>query len=522
MSVEIKLNIKVLEGLKRGVDKLASAVKVTMGGKGRNVVYNDELGRTAVTKDGVTVAEQIFLKDPLENMGAQMVKEVASKTNDLAGDGTTTATVLAQAIVKEGFKNVAAGANPMDLKKGIDKAVQAMIVDLEKQSKPASNLSKIRQIATISANNDETIGKLFMDAYKRVGKNGIITVEESKGIETYVDVSEGIKIDRGYLSPEFITNPEKKEVELENPLVLYCSDEITNIQQLVPVLDFANSISKAVLIITDDISAEVLEIVAYNKSRGALKVAVIKAPGFGDSRRELTEDLAIITGGTIFKASEIINFKPEMLGIVQKVTITKDTTVIINNDADKELISTRIDFLTSQLESEDSDFDKETIKKRIASLINGVAVIHVGAASEVEMKEKKERVDDALHAVNAAVAEGIVEGGGLALLKARIVLSKVKYLSDDEKIGVDIVYRAMEAPLKTIAENAGVSGDVVLAEVLKNLKKGYNVKTDEYVDMFRAGIIDPRKVTRVALENAASVAGMILTTECALIPTENE
>ena len=527
MAKDIKFDIEARDGLKRGVDALANAVKVTLGPKGRNVIIGKSFGGPTVTKDGVTVAKEIELKDPLENMGAQMVKEVASKTNDLAGDGTTTATVLAQAIVKEGLKNVAAGANPMDLKRGIDKAVEAIVADLAKQAKVVgSDSEKIKQIASISANNDEVIGDLIATAFGKVGKEGVITVEEAKGTDTYVDVVEGMQFDRGYLSPYFVTNPEKMNVELENPYILLYDKKVSSLKELLPVLEPVAQSGKPLLIIAEDVDGEALSTLVVNKLRGALKIAAVKAPGFGDRRKAMLEDIAILTGGTVIAEESgytLENATLEMLGTAEKIVIDKDNTTIVNGAGNADLIKNRVNQIKSQMETTTSDYDKEKLQERLAKLAGGVAVLYVGAASEVEMKEKKDRVDDALHATRAAVEEGIVAGGGVALLRAKSALANIKSLNADEATGIQIVSRAVEAPLRTIVENAGLEGSVVVAKVSEGKGDfGYNAKTDEYVNMLKAGIIDPKKVTRVALENAASVSGMILTTECALVEIKEE
>ena len=527
MAKDIKFDIEARDGLKRGVDALANAVKVTLGPKGRNVIIGKSFGGPNVTKDGVTVAKEIELKDPLENMGAQMVKEVASKTNDLAGDGTTTATVLAQAIVKEGLKNVAAGANPMDLKRGIDKAVEAIVADLGKQAKVVgSDSEKIKQIASISANNDEVIGELIATAFGKVGKEGVITVEEAKGTDTYVDVVEGMQFDRGYLSPYFVTNPEKMNVELENPYILLYDKKVSSLKELLPVLEPVAQSGKPLLIIAEDVDGEALSTLVVNKLRGALKIAAVKAPGFGDRRKAMLEDIAILTGGTVIAEESgytLENATLEMLGTAEKITIDKDNTTIVNGAGNADLIKNRVNQIKSQMETTTSDYDKDKLQERLAKLAGGVAVRYVGAASEVEMKEKKDRVDDALHATRAAVEEGIVAGGGVALLRAKSALASIKADNADEATGIQIVFRAVESPLRTIVENAGLEGSVVVAKVSEGTGDfGYNAKTDEYVDMLKAGIIDPKKVTRVALENAASVAGMILTTECALVEIKEE
>ena len=527
MAKEIIFDIEARDGLKRGVDALANAVKVTLGPKGRNVIIGKSFGGPNVTKDGVTVAKEIELKDALENMGAQMVKEVASKTNDLAGDGTTTATVLAQAIVKEGLKNVAAGANPMDLKRGIDKAVEAIVNDLKKQSKEVGSSSeKIKQVASISANNDEVIGDLIATAFGKVGKEGVITVEEAKGTDTFVDVVEGMQFDRGYLSPYFVTNPEKMEAELDNPYILLYDKKVSSLKELLPVLEPVAQSGKPLLIIAEDVDGEALSTLVVNKLRGALKIAAVKAPGFGDRRKALLEDIAILTGGTVISEERgytLENATLDMLGTAKRVTIDKDNTTVVSGAGSAELIKNRVGQIKAQMETTTSDYDREKLQERLAKLAGGVAVLYVGAASEVEMKEKKDRVDDALHATRAAVEEGIVAGGGVALLRAKSVLKDIKADNADEATGMQIVSRAVEAPLRTIVENAGLEGSVVVAKVAEGKNAfGYNAKTDEYVDMLKAGIIDPKKVTRVALENAASVAGMILTTECALVDIKEE
>lgn len=527
MAKEIKFDIEARDGLKRGVDALANAVKVTLGPKGRNVIIGKSFGGPNVTKDGVTVAKEIELKDTLENMGAQMVKEVASKTNDLAGDGTTTATVLAQAIVKEGLKNVAAGANPMDLKRGIDKAVEAIVNDLGKQAKEVGSSSeKIKQVASISANNDEVIGDLIASAFGKVGKEGVITVEEAKGTDTYVDVVEGMQFDRGYLSAYFVTNPEKMEVELERPYILLYDKKVSSLKELLPVLEPVAQSGKPLLIIAEDVDGEALSTLVVNKLRGALKIAAVKAPGFGDRRKAMLEDIAILTGGTVVSEESgytLENTTLDMLGTAEKVSIDKDNTTIVNGAGKADLIQNRVNQIKAQMEATTSDYDREKLQERLAKLAGGVAVLYVGAASEVEMKEKKDRVDDALHATRAAVEEGIVAGGGVALLRAKSVLKELNASNADEATGIQIVSRAVESPLRTIVENAGLEGSVVVDKVLNGKDDfGYNAKSDEYVDMLKAGIIDPKKVTRVALENAASVAGMILTTECALVDIKEE
>ncbi len=527
MAKDIKFDIEARDGLKRGVDALANAVKVTLGPKGRNVIVSKSFGAPQVTKDGVTVAKEIELADALENMGAQMVKEVASKTNDLAGDGTTTATVLAQAIVKEGLKNVAAGANPMDLKRGIDKAVEAIVNNLTKQAKKVGDSSeKIKQVAAISANNDETIGDLIAQAFNKVGKEGVITVEEAKGTDTYVDVVEGMQFDRGYLSPYFVTDSEKMVAELDNPYILLYDKKISTMKDLLPVLEPVAQSGKPLLIIAEDVDGEALATLVVNKLRGSLKIAAVKAPGFGDRRKAMLEDIAILTKGTVIseeRGFSLENANIDMLGSCEKVTIDKDNTTIVNGAGNAKDIKTRVNQIKAQIETTTSDYDKEKLQERLAKLAGGVAVLYVGAASEVEMKEKKDRVDDALHATRAAVEEGIVAGGGVAFIRAQSALTKVQTENPDEATGLQIVSRAIESPLRTIVENAGGEGSVVVAKVFDGKGDfGYDAKTEKYVDMMKAGIIDPKKVTRIALENAASVAGMILTTECALTDIKEE
>ena len=527
MAKDIIFDLDARNGIKRGVDALANAVKVTLGPKGRNVIIGKSFGAPVVTKDGVSVAKEIELDDPLENMGAQMVKEVASKTNDLAGDGTTTATVLAQAIVKEGLKNVAAGANPMDLKRGIDKAVEAIVKDLEKQSTKVGNSSEmIKQVAAISSNNDEAIGSLIATAFGKVGREGVITVEEAKGTDTYVDVVEGMQFDRGFLSPYFVTNSEKMQTELENPMILLCDKKISSMKDLMPVLEPVAQQGKSLLIIAEDVDGEALATLVINKMRGSLKIAAVKAPGFGDRRKAMLEDIAILTGATVISEERgftLENTTIEMLGTAETVTIDKDNTTIVNGAGKKTDIKTRVGQIKSQIETTTSDYDKEKLQERLAKLAGGVAVLYVGAASEVEMKEKKDRVDDALHATRAAVEEGIVAGGGVALIRAQNTLGKITTTNLDETTGVQIVAKAIEAPLRTIVQNAGGEGSVVINKVLEGKKNyGYDAKSETYVDMLKAGIIDPKKVTRIALENAASVAGMILTTECALVDIKED
>ena len=527
MAKKIQFDIEAREGLKKGVDALANAVKVTLGPKGRNVIVGKSFGGPQVTKDGVTVAKEIELEDALENMGAQMVKEVASKTNDLAGDGTTTATILAQSIVNEGLKNVTAGANPMDLKRGVDKAVSTIVDELNKSAKTVGNSSeKIQQIASISANNDSAIGDLITQAFEKVGKEGVITVEEAKGTDTYVDVVEGMQFDRGYLSPYFVTNSEKMEADLESPYILLYDKKISAMKDLLPILEPVAQSGKPLLVIAEDVDGEALATLVVNKLRGALKIAAVKAPGFGDRRKAMLEDIAILTGGTVIseeRGFNIENTTIDMLGSAERVTIDKDNTTIVNGSGDKKEIEARVGQIKSQIETTTSDYDKEKLQERLAKLAGGVAVLYVGAASEVEMKEKKDRVDDALHATRAAVEEGIVAGGGVALIRARKQLDKIKAINDDELTGIQIISRALEAPLRTIVENAGGEGSVVVAKILDGKNGfGYDAKSDKYVDLFESGIIDPKKVTRVALENAASVAGMILTTECALVDIKED
>ena len=528
MAKDIKFDIEARDGIKRGVDALANAVKVTLGPKGRNVIISKSFGAPTVTKDGVSVAKEIELEDELENMGAQMVKEVASKTNDLAGDGTTTATVLAQAIVKEGLKNVAAGANPMDLKRGIDKAVEALTKNLSEQTQEVGDSSeKIKQVASISANNDELIGELIAEAFGKVGKEGVITVEEAKGTDTYVDVVEGMQFDRGYLSPYFVTNSEKMTADLENPYILLFDKKISTMKDLMPILEPVAQSGKPLLIIAEDVDGEALATLVVNKLRGSLKIAAVKAPGFGDRRKAMLEDIAILTGGTVIseeRGFSLENATIDMLGTAEKVAIDKDNTTVVNGSGDDNAIKERVNQIKAQIETTTSDYDKEKLQERLAKLAGGVAVLYVGAASEVEMKEKKDRVDDALHATRAAVEEGIVAGGGVALVRAKRVLESLEAANADEATGIKIVNRAIESPLRTIVANAGGEGSVVIAKVIEGDEDyGYDAKTDRYVNMLAEGIIDPKKVTRVALENAASVSGMILTTECALtdIPEEN-
>ena len=527
MAKKIEFDLEARDGIKRGVDALANAVKVTLGPKGRNVIIGKSFGAPQVTKDGVTVAKEIELEDALENMGAQMVKEVASKTNDLAGDGTTTATILAQAIVKEGLKNVAAGANPLDLKRGIDKAVESIVAALGKQAvEIGSSSEKISQVASISANNDEAIGALITEAFEKVGKEGVITVEEAKGTDTYVDVVEGMQFDRGYISPYFVTDSEKMQTELEAPYILLYDKKISVMKDLLPVLEPVAQSGKPLLIIAEDIDGEALATLVVNKLRGSLKIAAVKAPGFGDRRKAMLEDIAILTGGSVIseeRGLSLENVTLDMLGTAEKVSIDKDNTTVVNGNGNSEDIKARVSQIKAQIEASTSDYDKEKLQERLAKLSGGVAVLYVGAPSEVEMKEKKDRVDDALHATRAAIEEGIVAGGGVALLNAKKGLAKVKAATADEDTGIQIIESAVEAPLRTIVANSGGEGSVVVSKVLEGDDSfGYNAKDGAYVDMLKAGIIDPKKVTRVALENAASVAGMILTTECALVDIKEE
>ena len=527
MAKQIIYETDARDALKRGVDALANAVKVTLGPKGRNVIIDKKFGAPQITKDGVTVAKEIELKDSVENMGAQLLKEVASKTADLAGDGTTTATVLAQAIVTAGLKNVAAGANPMDLKRGIDKAVEAVVADLKKQSKSVGDDNKkIEQVATISANNDSAIGKLIAEAMAKVKKEGVITVEEAKGTETTVEVVEGMQFDRGYVSPYFVTNADEMEAVLENPYILLYDKKLSTMKELLPILEKSAQTGKALLIICEDLDGEALATLVVNKIRGALKICAVKAPGFGDRRKEMMQDIATLTGGTLI--SEERGFKLEnadlsYLGKAEKITIDKDNTTIVGGSGKKADITARVNQIKAQIESTTSDYDKEKLQERLAKLAGGVAVLYFGAASEVEMKEKKDRVDDALHATRAAVEEGIVSGGGVSYLRAIDVIEKMKGSNEDEATGIQIVKRALEEPLRIIAENAGVEGSIAVQKVKEGKGDfGYNARTDVYENLISAGVIDPTKVVRIALENAASVGGMILTTECVLADIKEE
>jgi chaperonin GroEL len=521
MAKEISFDRDARERLRAGVDALANAVKVTLGPKGRNVVIQKSFGAPHITKDGVTVAKEVELDDPIENMGAQMVKEVASKTADIAGDGTTTATVLAQAMINAGLKNVTAGANPMDLKRGMDKAVKIVIKDLSDQSEIiGDDLEKIRQVGSISANNDEEIGSLIADAMKRVSKDGVITVEEAKGTETYVDEVIGMQFDRGYLSPYFVTNTEDMIVEYENPFILIHDKKISNLQDIVPILEKAAGAGRPLLIIAEDVESQALGVLVVNRLRAQLKIVAVKAPGFGDRRKAMLEDIAILTGGTVI--SEEKGYKLEStelghLGSCEKIVIDKDNTTVVNGAGSDEMIQVRISQIKQQIETTTSDYDREKLQERLAKLAGGVAVLYVGAATEVEMKEKKDRVDDALHATRAAVEEGTVVGGGVALVRAISAIKNMKGANEDETIGVQIVKKALEAPLRIIASNAGAEGSVVLQRVMNSKgSTGYNARTDKFEDLKKAGVIDPTKVTRIALENAVSIASMVLTTECVI------
>ena len=522
MAKEIKFNVDVRSKMKEGADALADAVKVTLGPKGRNVVIDKKFGAPQVTKDGVTVAKEVELEDRYANMGAQMVKEVASKTNEQAGDGTTTATVLAQAIINVGLKNVTAGANPMDLKRGIDKAVAVVVKDLKKQSKKVGNdYSKIEQVGTVSANNDTTIGKLIADAMSKVKGDGVITVEEAKGTETEVKVVEGMQFDRGYISPYFMTNPDKMETVLDDCYLLICDKKISTMKDLLPILEPIAREGKALLIIAEDVDGEALTTLVVNKLRGTLKIAAVKAPGFGDRRKEMLQDIATLTGAIVVSEERgftLENTTPDMLGKAEKVTITKDSTTIVGGAGVKEDIADRVAQIRKQLETTTSDYDKEKLQERLGKLAGGVAVLYVGAGSEIEMKEKKDRVEDALNATRAAVEEGYLPGGGVAYIRAAEALKNLKGENEDETTGVHIVARAIEEPLRQIAENAGVEGSVIIQKIREHKGDfGYNARTDEFVNLFEAGVIDPTKVARVALENAASVAGMFLTTECGIV-----
>lgn len=521
MAKQITFDTLAQEKLKKGIDKLANAVKVTLGPKGRNVVIQKSYGAPQITKDGVTVAKEIELEDPIENMGAQMLKQVASKTADIAGDGTTTATVLAQAIVTDGLKNLVSGANPMDLKRGIDKAVKAVVADLKEQAEIVSNdFDKIEQVGSVSSNNDEEIGKLLADAMKRVTVDGVITVEEAKGTETYVEEVTGMQFDRGYLSPYFVTDAERMTTEYEDPFILLTDKKISNLQDILPILEKVVSTNRPLLIIAEDVESQALGTLVVNRLRGALKVVAVKAPGFGDRRKAMLEDIAILTGGTVMSEEQgykLENTTLAELGEAEKIVIDKDNTTIVSGSGTAEDIKARVNQIKSQIEATTSSYDKEKLQERLAKLSGGVAILYVGAATEMEMKEKKDRVNDALSATRAAVEEGIVTGGGVALVRAISALRNLKGINDDENIGIEIVKKALESPLRNIADNAGVEGSVVLRKVLDGKGSyGYNARTDKYEDLKAAGVIDPAKVTRIALENAASIAGMILTTEVAI------
>lgn len=521
MAKEIKFNIKAREELKNGVDALADAVKVTLGPKGRNVIIEKKFGAPHITKDGVTVAREIELEDPFQNMGAQLVKEVASKTGDQAGDGTTTATVLAQAIVNVGLKNVAAGANPMDLKRGIDKAVSKVVEGIKAQSVEVDDdIKKIQDVARVSANNDEEIGRLIAEAMKKVKKEGVITVEEAKGTETSVDVVEGMQFDRGYISPYFVTNSDKMECEMENPYILLYDKKISNLKDMLPVLEAVAQSGRPLLIIAEDVDNEALATLVVNRLRGSLKICAVKAPGFGDRRKEMLEDIAILTNGTVIsevKGMQLSQATVQDLGTAEKVTINKDNTTIVNGGGNSEAISARVNQIKAQIETTTSNYDKEKLQERLAKLAGGVAVLYIGAPSEVEMKEKKDRVDDALSATRAAIAEGIVPGGGVAYIRCLPALDELKGDNDDENTGIAIIRRAIEEPMRQIVANAGVEGAVILQKVREGQGDyGYNARTDTFENFFETGVIDPAKVTRVALENAASIAGMFLTTECVI------
>ncbi len=518
MAKEISFNRDAREKLRAGVDALANAVKVTLGPKGRNVVLQKSFGAPQITKDGVTVAKEIELEDPVENMGAQMVKEVASKTADIAGDGTTTATVLAQAMINAGLKNVTAGANPMDLKRGIDKATRAVIAHLAEQSEViGTDFEKIKQVGSISANNDDEIGTLIADAMKRVSKDGVITVEEAKGTDTYVDEVLGMQFDRGYLSPYFVTNTDNMTTEYESPFILIHDKKISNMQDIVPILEKVVQAGRPLLIIAEDIESQALGVLVVNRLRANLKIVAVKAPGFGDRRKAMLEDIAILTGGVVIseeKGYKLENTTMDMLGQAEKIVVDKDNTTIVNGHGEEDQINARINQIKQQIETTTSDYDREKLQERLAKLAGGVAVLYVGAPTEVEMKEKKDRVDDALHATRAAVEEGIVAGGGVALVRAIAAIKNMKGENEDETIGVQIVKKALESPLRTIADNAGVEGSIVLQRVSNSKgSTGYNARTDKFEDLKKAGVIDPTKVTRIALENAASIAGMVLTTE---------
>ena len=522
MAKEIKFDVEARDRLKSGIDQLANAVKVTLGPKGRNVIIEKKFGAPQVTKDGVTVAKEVDLEDPIENVGAQMVKEVASKTNDDAGDGTTTATVLAQSIVQVGLKNVTAGANPMDLKRGIDKAVVEVVKSLQSQSQEVGDDNKkIQQVASISANNEASIGAIIAEAMSKVKKEGVITVEESKSSDTYVDVVEGMQFDRGYISPYFVTDTEKMEAVLENPYVLIHDKKISTMKDLLPVLEATAQTGRPLMIIAEDVDAEALATLVVNKLRGSLKIAAVKAPGFGDRRKEMLEDIAILTGGTVIseeKGLKLEGTELDMLGQAEKISIDKENTTVVNGAGEKKMIEARVGQIKKQIENTTSDYDREKLQERLAKLAGGVAVIYVGAASEVEMKSRKDLFDDALSATRAAVEEGIIPGGGVGYLRSVEKLEKFKGGNEDENTGIAIVRRALEEPLRQIVENAGLEGSVVVNKIREGKGDyGYNAQTDKYENLFEAGVIDPTKVARIALENAASIAGMLLTTECALV-----
>lgn len=527
MAKEISFNISARDELKKGVDALANAVKVTLGPKGRNVIIEKKYGGPYITKDGVTVAKEIELDNAVENLGAQLVKEVASKTGEQAGDGTTTATVLAQSIVSVGLKNVTAGANPMDLKRGIDKAVTKVVENIKAQAhKVGNDFDKIEQVATISANNDAVIGKLIADAMRKVTKDGVITIEEAKGTDTTIEIVEGMQFDRGYISPYFVTNTETMEVEMEKPYVLIYDKKISNLKELLPVLEPAVQSGRPLLIIAEDVDSEALTTLVVNRLRAQLKICAVKAPGFGDRRKEMLEDIAILTGGVVISEEKGIKLETatlEMLGTAEKITVNKDNTVIVNGAGEKDAIATRITQIKAQIAATTSDYDREKLQERLAKLAGGVAVLYVGAASEVEMKEKKDRVDDALSATRAAIEEGIVPGGGVAYIRAIKALEGLKGDCDDEQTGIDIIKRAIEEPLRQIVANAGKEGAVVVQKVSEGKDDfGYNARTDKYENMFAAGVVDPAKVARIALENAASIAGMFLTTECVIVDKKEE
>ncbi|MCQ2276387.1 MAG: chaperonin GroEL [Bacteroidales bacterium] len=527
MAKDIKYNWEAREGLKKGVDALANAVKVTLGPKGRNVIIDKKFGAPQITKDGVSVAKEIELQEPIENMGAQMVKEVASKTNDQAGDGTTTATVLAQAIFNTGLKNVTAGANPMELKRGIDKAVAVVVENLKGQSVEINDShEKIEQVATISANNDNAVGKVIAEAMQKVKKEGVITIEEAKGTDTTVKIVEGMQFDRGYISPYFVTDTEKMEAVYDNPFILIYDKKISNMKEFLPILEKVVQSGRPLLIISEDVDSEALATLVVNRLRGGLKIVAVKAPGFGDRRKEMLEDIAILTGGTVIseeKGFKLEDAALEMLGTAEKITVDKENTTIVSGKGDKAAIDGRIAMIKAQIEKSTSDYDREKLQERLAKLAGGVAVIYVGAASEVEMKEKKDRYDDALHATRAAIEEGIIPGGGVAYIRSIASLKNIKGENEDQKIGIEIVRRALEEPLRQITTNAGKEGSVIVNAVMKGKGDyGYNARTDQFVNMIEAGVIDPTKVSRVALENAASIAGMLLTTECVLAEIKEE